>query len=59
MVMGEKKLTYMLCTSTVIEPGEDNRPAGAREFDGWDDASDACSDALSRRSSVWDDDEDW
>ena len=48
----------MLCSSTVINPGEPNKPAGAREFDGWDDASDACSDALSRRHTVWDEDED-
>ena len=31
----EEELTQMLCSSTVINPGEPNKPAGARES-GWD-----------------------
>jgi hypothetical protein len=49
----EEELTQMLCSSTVINPGEDNRPAGARDsgWDLWDDADD--------NQSAWDDEEDW
>jgi hypothetical protein len=38
----EEELTQMLCSSTVINPGEPNKPAGAREsgWDLWDDEED-------------------
>ena len=51
-VMTEES-AQMLCSSTVINPGEPNKPAGAREFDGWDDP-------MSRRRrnrNVWEDEE--
>ena len=42
----------MLCTSTVINPGEPNKPAGARKFgwDLWDDEEDNPSGS----GSIWD-----
>ena len=48
----EEELAQLLCTSTVIEPGEDNRPAGAREsgWNFWDDEE----DNPSGRGSIWD-----
>ena len=50
MVMVEKELTQMLCSSTVINPGENNKPAGARNSGGngnsWDEA-------MSRRGNGW------
>jgi hypothetical protein len=44
----EEELTQMLCSSTVINPGENNKPAGARDsgWDLWDDEED--------NQSVWD-----
>ena len=50
----------MLCSSTVINPGEPNKPAGAREsgWDLWDDEEDNQSEAMSRRHTVWDEDEE-
>ena len=53
-----KEPAQMLCYSTVINPGKPNKPAGAREFDGWDDEEDNPSEAMSRRHTVWDEDED-
>ena len=46
--ISEKELIQMLCTSTVINPGGANKPAGAREsgWDLWDDADD--------NQSAWD-----
>ena len=44
----EEELTQMLCTSTVINPGGANVPAGARDsgWGLWDDADD--------NQSAWD-----
>jgi hypothetical protein len=35
----EEELAQILCSSTVINPGDPNKPAGAREFGdyGWGD----------------------
>ncbi len=41
----------MLCSSTVINPGEPNRPAGARESGVWDDAMDYEGDDFDNK--VW------
>ena len=51
----EEELTQMLCSSTVINPGEPNKPAGAREsgWDLWDDEEDE-EDYPSGRGSIWD-----
>jgi hypothetical protein len=48
----EEELTQMLCSSTVINPGEPNKPAGAREsgWDLWDDEEDNPSGS----GSIWD-----
>ncbi|UKK48577.1 hypothetical protein L6475_01025 [Prevotella sp. E9-3] len=48
----EEELTQMLCSSTVINPGEPNKPAGAREsgWDLWDDEEDNPSGS----GSFWD-----
>ena len=48
----EEELTQMLCSSTVINPGENNVPAGAREsgWDLWDDEEDNPSGS----GSFWD-----
>ena len=48
----EEELTQMLCSSTVINPGEANVPAGAREsgWDLWDDEEDNPSGS----GSFWD-----
>ena len=43
----------MLCYSTVINPGEPNKPAGARES-GWDIWDDEEEDNPSGRGSIWD-----
>ena len=45
----------MLCYSTVINPGEPNKPAGAREsgWNFWDD-EDYEEDNPSGRGSIWD-----
>ena len=45
----------MLCYSTVINPGEPNKPAGAREsgWNFWDDEDDE-EDNPSGSGSVWD-----
>ena len=45
----------MLCSSTVINPGEPNKPAGAREsgWNFWDDEDDE-EDYPSGSGSVWD-----
>ena len=47
----EEELTQMLCTSTVINPGGANKPAGAREsgWDLWDDDG-----SQSSSGSAWD-----
>ena len=44
----EEELAQMLCSSTVINPGEPNKPAGARDsgWGLWDDADD--------NQSAWD-----
>ena len=48
----EEELTQMLCTSTVINPGGANVPAGARDsgWGLWDDADDNQSSS----GSDWD-----
>lgn len=50
--ISEEELTQMLCSSTVINPGEPNKPAGAREsgWDLWDDEEDNPSGS----GSIWD-----
>ena len=48
----EAEVSQLLSSSTVINPGEPNKPAGAREFDGWDDEAGA-----RQRNGVWDDEE--
>lgn len=50
-----EELAQMLCYSTVINPGEPNKPAGAREsgWDFWDD-EDYEEDNPSGSGSVWD-----
>ena len=35
MEVMEEELAQMLCSSTVISPGENNKPAGARDSGGW------------------------
>jgi hypothetical protein len=35
MEVMEGELAQMLCSSTVINPGENNKPAGARDSGGW------------------------
>jgi hypothetical protein len=35
MEVMEGELAQMLCSSTVINPGEPNKPAGARDSGGW------------------------
>jgi hypothetical protein len=47
----EEELTQMLCSSTVINPGEPNVPAGARESGVWDDAMDYEGDDFDNK--VW------
>ena len=47
----EEELTQMLCSSTVINPGENNVPAGARESGVWDDAMDYEGDDFDNK--VW------
>ena len=49
-----EELAQMLCSSTVINPGGPNMPAGAREFDGWDDEPDD-----RQRNGGRDDEDDW
>jgi hypothetical protein len=49
----ELELSCILCAS-VIPPGENNTPAGARSHAGWDDAWD---DAMSR-GSIWDEEDE-
>ena len=48
----EEEPAQMLCTSTVINPGEPNKPAGAREsgWDFWDNEEDNPSGS----GSFWD-----
>ena len=48
----EEEPAQMLCTSTVINPGEPNVPAGARDFGWglWDDEEDIPSGS----GSFWD-----
>ncbi len=48
----EEEPAQMLCTSTVINPGKPNKPAGARKFgwDLWDDEEDNPSGS----GSIWD-----
>lgn len=48
----EEELTQMLCSSTVINPGEPNKPAGARDsgWGLWDDEEDNPSGS----GSIWD-----
>ena len=48
----EEELTQMLCSSTVINPGEPNVPAGARDsgWGLWDDEEDNPSGS----GSIWD-----
>ena len=50
----EEELTQMLCSSTVINPGEPNKPAGAREsgWDFWDDNVE--EEKPNSRGSIWD-----
>ena len=50
-----EELAQMLCSSTVINPGEPNKPAGAREsgWGIWDDEDDE-EDYPSGSGSVWD-----
>ena len=47
----------MLCYSTVINPGENNKPAGARDSGGWGIWDDE-EDNPSGRHTVWDEDEE-
>ena len=55
MEVMEGELAQMLCSSTVINPGEPNKPAGARESSWgiWDDEDDE-EDNPSGSGSVWD-----
>ncbi len=55
MEVMEGELAQMLCSSTVINPGEPNKPAGAREsgWNFWDDEEDE-EDYPSGSGSVWD-----
>ena len=46
--------SQMLCSSTMIIPGENNRPAGARKFGGWDNEPGA-----QIGNGIWDDDAVW
>ena len=46
--------SQMLCSSTMIIPGENNRPAGARKFGGWDNEPGA-----QIGNDIWDDDAVW
>jgi hypothetical protein len=49
----EEELTQMLCSSTVINPDDPNKPAGAREFGGGD-ILDSKVESLPRSGSAWD-----
>ena len=55
MEVMEGELAQMLCSSTVINPGEPNKPAGAREsgWNFWDD-EDYEEDYPSGSGSIWD-----
>jgi len=48
----EEELTQMLCSSTVINPGEPNKPAGARGWDFWDDNVE--EEKPNSGGSIWD-----
>ena len=50
----EEELAQMLCSSTVINPGEPNKPAGAREsgWDFWDDNVE--EEKPNSGGSIWD-----
>jgi len=50
----EEELTQTLCSSTVINPGEPNKPAGAREsgWDFWDDNVE--EEKPNSGGSIWD-----
>lgn len=49
----EEELAQMLCSSTVINPDDPNKPAGAREFDDEDILDDEKRNQ-SRSGNIWD-----
>ena len=54
MKVMEVEQAQMLCSSTVINPGENNKPAGVKSSGNWDIWDDE-DDNLSSSGSVWDD----
>ena len=54
IVVMEAEVDQLLSSSTVINPGGPNMPAGAREFDGLDDEPDD-----RQRNGGRDDEDDW